>query len=76
MPQGNHLNVTVYPAKDIGEDLPLEFLGVHYVSLVSNETYGIPALITEQRVKSEGLPVKILYINPANIAAFEAERVQ
>lgn len=74
MPQGNHLNVKVYPARDIPED-PLEFLGVHYISLVSNETYGIPALITEDRVKREGLPVKILYINPANVAAFEAERV-
>jgi hypothetical protein len=74
VPQTNHLNVRVFPADEAVEE-PLEFLGVHYISLISNETYGIPALITERKVKDEGLPVKILYINPANVAAFEAERV-
>jgi hypothetical protein len=74
MPQTNHLNVKVYPARDIPEE-PMEFLGVHYISLVSNETYGIPALISDGQVKRDGLPLRILYINPANIAAFHAERV-
>jgi hypothetical protein len=75
--QSNHLNVQVYPARDAAEflDEPLEFINVHYISLVSDQTYGIPALITDHKVKDEGLPVRILYINPANVAAFLAERV-
>jgi hypothetical protein len=71
----NTINVRVFPAADeTGE--PIEFSGINYISLVNEETYGIPALIAEERVKLEGLPVKILYVNPQNISAMEAERVE
>lgn len=56
------------------------FGAVNYISFVSSPggndpgTYGIPALISEERVKEEGLPARVLYVNPANIAALEATR--
>lgn len=68
----NQINVQVWQRDS---DEPIEFEDINYISLVSNETYGIPALIAEERVKTEGLPVRILYINPANVAAIEAERI-
>lgn len=73
MPRKNSIDVTVYPADEAVEE-GIEFTDVQYVSLVNKDTYGIPALISEDRVKDEGLPVRILYINPENIAAFEAVR--
>ena len=84
MAQTNHINVKVYPAGgDSGEYEadPLEFDGVNYVSFVSSPggqgegTYGIPAMLADGRVKDEGLPVKILYVNPQNISAMLAERI-
>lgn len=67
----NLIDVTVW-ATD-GSD-PIDFENVNYISLVNHETFGIPRLISEPRVKSEGLPVKILYVNPTNITAMEATR--
>ena len=72
MAAGNSIDVTVYPSVQHAE--AIEFKDVQYISLVNEETYGIPALISEERVKDEGLPVRILYINPQNIAAVEAVR--
>lgn len=79
MAQSNRINVHVHHLN--GEFEPLEFLAVNYVSFVSSPggqgegTYGIPAMLADNRVKGEGLPVKILYVNPANITAMLAERV-
>jgi hypothetical protein len=76
MAQRNKIDVTVYPTGEYGADNPngIEFSDVNYISLVTSETYGIPALLSEQKTKDEGLPVTILYINPSNIVAYEAKR--
>lgn len=76
MAQSNKINVeiitpggSVHPYKD-----------VNYISFVSSPggadpgTYGIPAIITEQRYKDEGLPMKVLFVNPANVSSMHAER--
>ena len=84
MPQSNLIDVVVYPADQSaaieGHAAELEFYDVNYISFVSSPggsgegTYGIPAILSDARVKGEGLPVKVLYVNPANIAAIEAVR--
>ncbi len=80
MPQQNKIHVQIFAAASDGE-YGLEFDNVNYISFVSSPggsgegTYGIPAMISEERVKRDGLPVKILYVNPANVVAMEAERV-
>lgn len=82
MPQTNDIDVTVFPK---GEDaVPVDFDAVNYISFVSSPggqgegTYGIPALLgndqAAQRVKDEGLPATILYVNPANIACMKVTR--
>lgn len=77
MSQQNNIEVTVYPTGEALADHPagLHFTDVNYVSLVAFNTYGIPAIISEQKTKDEGLPVRVLYINPANVTAFEAVRL-
>lgn len=70
----NKINVRIWPVEDQPDGDPIDIGEVNYISLVNGETYGIPALIAEERVKTEGLPVKILYINPENVVAIEAER--
>lgn len=82
MPQQNKIDVIVYPADQQNADIidGIPFTNVNYISFVSSPggavggTYGIPAMLSDSRVKGEGLPVKILYINPANIVAMEATR--
>lgn len=73
MAQTNELDARIF-AKGPDDLIQVDFRAVHYISFVSAETYGIPALLTEHRVKDEGLPVKILYVNTANILAMEAVR--
>lgn len=73
MPQDNKIDVRVFPADEAVEE-PLDFRDVHFISFVTGDTYGIPAVITERQYKDLGLPMKVLYINPANIAAVEAVR--
>lgn len=72
MPQSNRLDVDIYPNDDIGE--PIRLKDVHYISYVTDETYALPAVITEQKYKAEGLPLRVLYINPANVVAVDATR--
>ncbi len=80
MPQSNSINVAIVPVND-ESDAPIEFLNIHYISFVSSPggqgegTYGIPAILSESRFKAEGLPLRVLYVNPGNIVAMEAERV-
>lgn len=76
MAQRNHIDVTVYPTGEALADHPdgLHFENVNFISLVAFNTYGIPAIISEPATKDEGLPVRILYVNPANITAMEAVR--
>lgn len=79
MPQSNKIDVFVYPSDD-AIDEPLTFTDVNYISFVSSPggadpgTYGIPAIVSETRYKDEGLPLKVLYVNPSNIAAMQAVR--
>lgn len=79
MAQTNRIEATVYP---MNEDADAISFTVNYVSFVSSPggqgegTYGIPAKIGDRDVKEEGLPVTILYVNPANIAALELKRTE
>jgi hypothetical protein len=81
MAQSNRIDVTIFPREalpemtDEGLDaVPLEFSDVNYISFVSDETYGIPAVIAEDKYKDEGLPLTVLYVFPANVVAMEAVR--
>jgi hypothetical protein len=76
MAQRNKIDVTVYPTGEALADNPdgLHFNDVNYISLIAFNTFGIPAVISEREKKEEGLPLKVLYINPANVAAIEAVR--
>lgn len=69
MPDDNLIHVKVV----LRDGKVCEFDDVQYISLINDETYGIPALISDDRIKDE-LPVRILYVNPQNVAAVEAER--
>jgi hypothetical protein len=77
MAQTNDITVTVYPTGEALAEHPdgLTFDNVHYISLIAFNTFGIPAVISEQARKSEGLPLRVLYINPANVTAVEAVRL-
>jgi hypothetical protein len=78
MPQTNKLNVKVYPITE--PTTSLDFDGVNYISFISSAggqgegTYGIPAIITENKYKAEGLPLRVLYVNPHNVAAMDVTR--
>lgn len=78
MAQENSIDAVVYPMNE--DAASINFDDVQYVSFVSSPggatdgTYGIPAKIAEEGVKSDGLPFRVLYINPANIAALELTR--
>lgn len=74
MPQTNKIRVEIVPKEARNDEDVITYEDVNYISLVNSETFGIPALITEDRIKAEGLPVRILYVNPENIAAMEAVR--
>lgn len=79
MPQTNRIDVTIWPAENSDTE-PIILSGIHYISFVSSPggsgegTYGIPALLSDATRKAEGLPLRVLYVNPANIAAMEAVR--
>lgn len=72
----NRIEVEIWTS---GDAEPITYKGdeaVHYISYVTGETYGIPALISD-RVIREAVgeePVTILYVNPGNIAAMRATR--
>jgi hypothetical protein len=78
MSQSNEIDVTIHPANEDVE--PITFENVNYISFVSSPggqgegTYGIPAMIADRKLKDEGLPATILYVNPQNITAMEAVR--
>lgn len=86
MAQTNKIDVTVYPANETLDEItdPLEFSDVNYISFVSSPggagegTYGIPALLGNdpgaQKVKAEGLPARVLYVNPHRIVAMDVTR--
>jgi hypothetical protein len=73
MPQSNRLDVDVYPNDGLDGD-PIKFKDIHYISYVTGSTYALPAVITESKYKDEGLPLRVLYINPANVVAVDATR--
>lgn len=75
MAQSNRIDVEVLAAGEAGAEHGLmPFSDVHYISFVNNDSFGIPAVLTEPRVKAEGLPVRVLYVNPTNVAAMVATR--
>lgn len=84
MSQQNIMSAEVFPAgvDPDGEEQALLFEDINYISFVSSPggnsggTYGIPAIIADAHVKDEGLPVTVLYVNPANVAALLVTRTQ
>lgn len=70
MAQGNKISARVLTKSG---DL-IDFRDIHYISFISDETFGKPAIITEDHIKSEGLPIKVLYVSTSNVAAVEAVR--
>jgi hypothetical protein len=78
MAQENLIDVVVHPANE--DVAAIEFEDVNYISFVSSPggagegTYGIPALLADDKVKREGLPAKILYVNPHRITAMHVTR--
>lgn len=72
MPASKHqMTVNILPLGDDVEEA--EYKDINYVSLVNFETYGVPALLTEDYIEGK-IPFKILYVNPQNIAAMEILR--
>lgn len=73
------LEVTIYDADGVVKETFHEEDGdaVDYVSLVSDDTYGKPALIAPGRPGDAraGLNERVLYINTAFIPMFEIQRV-
>lgn len=77
---GTCLTVAVYEGLDQDAiDNPNIFEGVDYVSLVSDETYGPPAVITpakgEQRARAQ-VGDRVLYLNTRFVPAWEIKRVR
>lgn len=72
------LNVTVWPlGSSVEDDEGLEFENIDFLSIINNDTYGKPPIITGEA----GQPAtarpgqRVLYINPATIAAVEVEKL-
>lgn len=68
------LKVTVYASVD--DDEPIEFEDVDFLSLVSDETYGPPALVAPGK---DGRTIAkpgdtVLYLNTRFVPMFEIER--
>lgn len=72
------LNVTVWPLGSDKDSDGIEFSAVDYLSLINNETYGKPPLITADPGRDAAMArpgQRVLYINPATIAAVEVEKL-
>jgi hypothetical protein len=71
------LEVTVYSS--INETDPVIYEGVDYLSLVSDETYGPPALVAPAKGQPGGpkaqVGERVLYLNTKFIPMFEIVRV-
>lgn len=70
------LEVTVYDT--INEDSPVVYSDINYVSLVSDETYGPPALIAPNRgsdMARARIGETVLYLNTRFVPMFSIERV-
>lgn len=75
MPQTNRLHVEVFATGEAGaEHGKVPFEDVHYISFVNADSFGIPAVISEDRYKCDGMPLRVLYVNPGNVAALEVTR--
>lgn len=60
-------------------DVAVEFAGedsVDFVSLVSNGTYGPPALVAPSQGVRSAVGDRVLYINTAFVPLFQIERVE
>lgn len=63
------LDVTVWtPTGEEG----IDFDNIDFISLVNHDTYGKPAIISDEEHARQ--PVRVLYINPNNIAAVEVHK--
>jgi hypothetical protein len=70
------LEVTIY--KEVNDDDPVVYDGVDFLSLISDETYGPPALVAPKEGGRQ--PVarpgdKVLYINTKFVPMFEVMRM-
>lgn len=72
------LNVTVWPLGSTKEDEGIEFENIDFLSLINNDTYGKPPLITAEAGSERAMArdgATVLYLNPATIAAVEVEKL-
>lgn len=75
MPQT--LTVSIY--ESAGDDNPVVHEGIDFVSLVSDDTYGPPALVAPNKEHPRPLAragQRVLYINTRHVPMFEIERVE
>jgi hypothetical protein len=75
------LTVTIWPTLEaVAEDEPTTYHEIDYVSLVSGDTYGPPALVAPAPKAAAGTKPrarkgdKVLYINTRFVPLFEIER--
>lgn len=77
---GTSLTVTLYDGLDAESmDNPTILEGYDYVSLVSDETYGPPALVAPAKGESQPRARpgdRVLYLNTRFVPAWEIERVR
>lgn len=70
------LRGTVWPAEE-SSGQSFEFDDVDFISFVSNQTFGKPAIIapgTDDFSPAGGEEVTVLYVNPGNVAALLATK--
>lgn len=65
------LQVTVFPAGANEESDGIEFDNIDFISLVNHDTYGKPAIISDDEGRDA---VRVVYINPNNISAVEVHK--
>lgn len=76
MGQSNRITVDLYPRDEADASAvdPIIFEDVNFVSFVSDDTYGIPAVIGDPDAKRHGLPLRVLYVNTGAVLAVDVTR--
>lgn len=66
------LDVTIWTPSAREDEDRIEITDVDFISLVNHDTYGKPAIISDEEHKNQD--VRVVYINPNNIAAVEVHK--
>lgn len=75
MPRLN-ADITIYPADSKSDVLEFPASSYDYLSLINDETYGIPPLVTKtgENPPVAGVGDTVLYVNPGAILAMLVEK--